>query len=181
MSATPVWQVGAWELSSDLDKIEQQWDYVRQILEDPDLFAVRDDDVSGWSCGEHAGHIAKVTQWIASGIEQNLRDPTRDSNGAWTEHTEAILVAGDFPRGVAKSPPTLDAFGRDREEFLPILPAAQAAWRAITSKREDLPGCEARFPHFALGYLTSAEWVRFCALHTAHHLAVVRDLRGDAA
>jgi hypothetical protein len=181
MSKTAVWQVGAWDLSSDLGKIEQQWGYVRDILESPDVFAMRDDGISRWSCGEHAGHIAMVTHWIASGIEQNLRDTSRNSDEAWSEPTEAILMAGDFPRGAAESPPEVNPLGRDREDFLPVLPAAQTAWRAIAAKREELPGCKARFPHFALGYLTSTEWVRFCALHTAHHLAVVRDLREGAA
>lgn len=180
MSKTPVWQVGAWELSSDFDKIEQQWGYVQDILERPELYAVRDEVVSGWSCGEHAGHIALVTHWIASEIEENLRDPTRDVDGVWAAPTESVLMAGDFPRGLVKSPPEVNAHGREREEFLPVLPAAQAAWRAIALKSDQLTSCDARFPHFALGYLTSTEWVRFCALHTAHHLAVVRDLRaGD--
>jgi hypothetical protein len=181
MSEKPVWQVGARELSSDLAKIEQQWNYVRDILESPDLYVLRNGEISGWSCGEHAGHVVLVTRWIASGIEQNLREPTRDADGAWAEPTESILVAGDFRRGAAESPPEVNTFGRDHEEFLPVLPAAEAAWREIASKSNELPRCEARFPHFALGYLNSTEWVRFCALHTAHHLAVVRDLRVGAA
>jgi hypothetical protein len=174
---TPVWEVGTWDLSSDLAKIEQQWSYVRDILESPDLYALRNDAISGWSCGEHVGHVVVVTHWIASGIEQNLREPTRDSDGAWTEPTESILIAGAIPRGAAESPPEVNPAGRCREEVLPVLPEAQAAWREIASKSDRLPRCEARFPHFALGYLNSTEWVRFCAVHTAHHLAVVRDLR----
>ena len=55
---TPVWQVGKWDLDADLAKIDQQWDAVRVVLEDPGLYSVRDAGISGWSCGEHAGHIA---------------------------------------------------------------------------------------------------------------------------
>jgi hypothetical protein len=181
MSTTPVWQVGAWDLHQDLTKIDQQWDSVREMLEDPELYTLRDTEISGWSCGEHAGHIAMVTFWIAQGIEQNLATPSRDAEGVWSEPTESILVGGGFPRGVAKSPPEVDTLGRPREEFLPVLPAAIDAWRAVAAKSDQLPPCPARFPHFALGFLTSTEWVRFCALHTAHHLAVVRDLRAASA
>jgi hypothetical protein len=181
VDTTPAWEVGAWDLGADLDKIAQQWDFVRAVLEDPELFDLRDAEISGWSCGEHAGHIAMVTHWIAAGIEENLRNPTRDQTGEWGEPTAWILEEGGFPRGVAESPPEVNTLGRPREDFTPILPTAVEAWRSIADKSASLPSCPARFPHFALGYMTSTEWVRFCALHTAHHLAVVRDLRGGAA
>lgn len=181
MNTTAPWEVGAWDLDADLAKIDQQWDSLREILEDPELYELRDAEISGWSCGEHAGHIAMVTHWIAGGIEENLVDPRRDADGQWSEPTESILIAGDFPRGAAESPPEVNPLGRPREDFLHVLPASVAAWKAVAAKAEHLPSCAARFPHFALGYLTSTEWVRFCALHTAHHLAVVRDLRGGAA
>jgi hypothetical protein len=181
MSETPVWQVGSWDLEADLDKVVQQWDYVREVLEDPQLYELRNSDVSGWSCGEHAGHIAMVTHWVAAGIEQNLLEPQRDVDGEWTEPTAAILEQGDFPRGAAQSPPEVDPAGRPREDFVPVLPVAEAAWLEVGAKLGQLPSCPARFHHFALGYLTSTEWVRFCALHTAHHLAVVRDIRAGAA
>ena len=181
MNETPVWEVDDWDLARDLSKIDQQWAFVREVLEDQDLFDLRDPEVSGWSCGEHAGHIAMVTAWIAAGIEENLRDHQRDSEETWGEHTEWILNEGDFPRGAATSPPQVDPAGRPREDFLPVLPAAEEAWISIRRKVDSLPACPARFPHFALGYMTSTEWVRFCALHTAHHLAVVRDIRAGAA
>jgi hypothetical protein len=177
MSETPVWTVEGWDLESDLAKIGQQWDYVREILDDPELYALRNREISGWSCGEHAGHIAMVTIWIAAGIDQNLIEPERDAGGEWVEFTGAILEQGDFPRGAAQSPPRVDPAERPREDFLPLLPVAEEAWLGVGAKADRLPACRARFHHFALGYMTSTEWVRFCALHTAHHLAVVRDLR----
>ena len=181
MSETPVWQVEAWSLAKDLAKIKQQWGYIRGILEDPALYALRDSNVSGWSCGEHAGHLAMVSCRVAARIERNLEEPQRNVDGEWAEFTAAILEQGDFPRGAAKSPPEVDPSDRPREDFLPVLSEAERAWAEIGSKADRLPACPARFPHFVLGYLTSAEWVRFCALHTAHHLAVVRDIRAGAS
>ena len=180
MNETSAWQMEAWSLDDDFTKIEQQWAYVREVLEDSVIYDFRDSGISGWSCGEHVSHVALVTHWIAIGIEENLADPTRHSDGEWAEPTAWILNEGYFPRGAAQSPPQVDTAGRPREDFLPVFPEAVKSWVTVRSKSADLPGCLARFPHFALGYLTSTEWVRFCALHTAHHLAVVRDIRANA-
>lgn len=61
------------------------------------------------------------------------------------------------------------------------LPITYASWRSVRPASDILSLCPARFAHFALGFMTSREWVRFCALHTAYHLAVVRDIRAGAA
>lgn len=177
MTQSPVWLLDPWDLAADFAKIEQQWSAVHEILDDPELFELRNESVSGWSCGEQAGHIAMVTHWVATGIDENLATPDRDSDGEWTEHAEPVLEGGGFPRGVVTAPPQVDTLGKPREPFLPILADAEGRWTRIAERAETLGACPARFHHFALGYLTSTEWVRFCALHTAHHLAVVRDIR----
>ena len=116
--------------------------------------------------------------WIALGIEANLADPTRDTDGLGSERAEWILREGEFPRGVAQAPPRVDPSGRPREDFLPALDDAERRWNALQARADEITACPARFAHFALGYMTSSEWVRFCALHSAHHLAVVRDIAG---
>jgi len=175
---TDPWQVDEWTVDAGFAKIEQQWGLVSALLGTPELYGERDPAVSGWSCGEHAGHIAMVSLWIATEIGANLTQPDRDADGAWADPTAGILEAGVFPRGVAQAPERVDTKGRPRDEFLPVLPLAIEAWASLRGKAAELTACEARFPHFILGYLTSAEWVRFCAIHTAHHMRVVRDIRG---
>jgi DinB superfamily len=177
MTKSPAWQLDEWNLDSDLAKISQQWSVIREVLQDPVLFDVRSDSVSAWSCGEQVGHLLMVTHWVAAGIEGNLDDPTRDADGEREERAEAILVEGSFPRGVAQAPPDVDTLNKPREPFLSVLADSERRWSAIADQREKLPECQARFRHFLLGYFTSTDWVRFCALHTAHHLALVRDIR----
>jgi DinB superfamily len=177
MTDSPAWKLDAWELSSDLAKIEQQWATVHEILEDPVLYEARNSAVSAWSCGEQAGHLTMVTRWVAKGIEENLATPDRDVGGEWTDRAGPILEAGAFPRGVAQAPPQVNTLGKPREPFLAILADTESRWKGIAEQAAQLPDCPARFQHFALGFLTSTEWVRFCALHTAHHLALVRDIR----
>lgn len=151
---------------------------MHEILHDTALYELRAPSVSSWSCGEQAGHVLLVADAMAGQIEGNLADPNRGCDGAWGGFTLRILEQGDFPRGRAKAPTRLDPRGRAREDFVKLAPAVALRWDAIAARREDVRACPARAEHFAFGWLTSAEWVRSCAIHTAHHLAIVRDIGG---
>jgi hypothetical protein len=180
MSTLPPWKVDAWDLADDLLKIRQQWDPVRRILEDASLSDVIAPSVSAWSCGEQACHIVLAARAIAGAIERNLEEPNINMDGQWTRPTRSVLEGGIIPRGTARAPAVLDPVGHSREELLGHLPAAVAAWESLAGRAGDLPAISARAPHFALGYLNSVQWVRMCAVHTAHHLEIARDILGAA-
>jgi hypothetical protein len=177
---TPPWKVDAWDLTTDLRKIEQQWASVREILGDPTRAEVRHDATSGWGCGEHAGHAVIAAFGIARGIERALADPERDRHETAAKQAAAILRGGLFPRGVAKAPERLDPTRRTREEMLAVVEPATAAWSSLGPRANEIARSPARFPHFVLGHLTGGEWVRFCAIHTAHHLTLVREIEAAA-
>jgi hypothetical protein len=170
------WQVGEWELGQDLAKIEEQWVSIEEILRDAARFDRRVPDVSAWSAGQHAGHAILVAETIADRIEGNLAEPDRNREQVAPELALRVLAGGRFTRGSATAPAEVNPEAKGREEFLALLPTAIASWRAIQAGAEQLPACEARFPHFRLGYFSSVEWVRMCVVHTAHHLAIVRDI-----
>jgi hypothetical protein len=174
-TTTPPWTVDGWDLAADLGKIEQQLGVVCEILDDPVRFELRHPATSGWGLGEHAGHIAITMLGIAKGIEGNLASPERDRDLERGEPAEALLRNGTFPRGV-KAPERIDPKGRSREDLAGVVRRAVDAWSALAARSADIATCPARFPHFMLGWLTSSDWVRFCAIHTAHHLALVRDI-----
>ncbi|MCH7857830.1 MAG: DinB family protein [Gemmatimonadetes bacterium] len=177
-SATPPWRVDAWSLSEDLAKIAQQWRSVREILDDPRLYDLREPTVSGWSCGEHAGHIVTGLHQVTIKIEASLAEPDRNSGEALSERAPAILRGGGFPRGAGRASGIADTSGRPRRDFLPVLASAIQAWSGVAARATELPDCPARFRHGAMGYMRCTEWVRFAAIHSAHHLAIVRDVRG---
>jgi hypothetical protein len=177
-ATSPPWQVDAWDLPADLEKIRQQWTPLREILDDGALYALRVPGVSEWSCGEQVGHIVLVAQAMAHAIEGNLAEPERDREGEWAEFTERVLESGGFPRGRAQAPTRLDPTPHGHDDFAALLPRVLDSWESIATREEALRRCLSRARHFAFGYLTSAEWVRMCAIHTAHHLAIVRDIRG---
>lgn len=181
MSTLPPWQVGDWDLTADFQKIEQQWPPLRRVLEDPGLFEASDAEVSGWSCGEHAGHSLLVARLMAERIEGNLAEPGRNRDEATWDVALRVMSAGGFPRGVAQSPDDLRPGTRGRNDFLTLLDPTIESWARVRGRAGELPECAARALHPVLKYLTSTEWVRMCAVHTAHHLALVRDIAGDEA
>lgn len=173
---TPPWKVDAWALAADLRKIEQQWAALREILGDPYRAGVRHAAASDWACGEHAGHVVMAALGIARGIERSLAEPERDRDQSTRTDAAAILQAGVLPRGVAKAPERIDPTKRTREEMLAVVDPAMAAWSSLGSRARGIAESPGRFPHLLLGHLTSAEWVRFSAIHTAHHLRIVREI-----
>lgn len=181
MSQLPPWRVAEWELDKDFEKIAQQWGPLRRILEDATLFDRTDPEVSAWSCGQHAGHSLLVTRLMSDRIEDNLAEPRQNEDEETWDIAVRVMTAGGFPRGAAESPPDVLPDGRGREEFLSLLDDAIASWERLSARGSELPGCPARALHPRLKWLTSVEWVRMCAVHTAHHLALVRDIAGDEA
>lgn len=177
---TPPWQVDGWTLPESFAKVEQQWGAIRELLEDEDVWSLRVPRISGWSCGEHGAHLVMVNQWIATGIEVNLSSGVRHAYQGPSRAGRAVLESGSIPRGQVQSPPQVRPEAADRVQCLSSLSAVVDAWRALHGRRLDLDRCPARFPHFALGFLTSSDWVRFAAIHSAHHLALVRDIRAAA-
>lgn len=175
------WQLGAWNLELDLAKIDEQWEPIRHILEDPSLFDRTDPGVSGWSCGQHVGHVVLIAASIARQIEECLCDPERNHEQGTSAIAHHILSTGTIKRGAAKSPPNALPQTRTRDDFLALLPSTVDTWSGIRARAAEVSACNARLPHFALGHLSSGEWVRFCAIHTAHHLKVVIDIAGEPA
>lgn len=176
MSTLPPWQVDAWDLEKDLVKIRQQWDPVRRILEDAPLCEVAAPSISGWSCGEQARHIVLTTRVIASAVGRHFRKPDSNTEGEWTRAARGVLEDGVITRGAVQAPAALDPATSSREEVLRQLPADMAAWETLSERADEMPALRARSPHSALGYLDTVDWVRMCAVHTAHHLAIVRDI-----
>jgi hypothetical protein len=181
MSATPPWHTDPWDLDGDLAKIAQQWTSIARILEDEALCERGDDGVSAWSCGQHAGHVLLVARRMAADIEANLDEPERNADEKPHELAERVFTVGGFRRGVATSPQEGLPESRARADFLALLPEIVTGWERIAERADEIRAARARSEHFTLGYLTSAEWVRMCAVHNAHHLRIVRDIVGEEA
>jgi hypothetical protein len=118
---------------------------------------------------------------MADHIEGNLAEPDRNHGESLQVVASRVLTKGGFSRGVAESPPEARPEHAPAERQAELLSATVAAWEGLRARSQEIEECPARARHFALGYLTSAEWVRMCAVHNAHHLRIVLDMVGEEA
>ncbi len=181
MSATPPWWTDPWDLTADMDKIHQQWVIVRRLLENESLSGRRDPEISDWSCGEQAVHMLLIALTMADHIEGNLDEPDRGRGESLQDVASRVLTKGGFSRGVAKAPPEFRPDQTPPDQRSELLGSTIAAWERLSARADEIERCPARALHFVLGYLTSSEWVRMCAVHNAHHLRIVLDIVGEEA
>lgn len=174
--STPVWRVGIWDLHEDLEKLREQWELIRECLEDPYLAPVAHSGISKWPCGAHAGHLVLLSLWASMGIEGNLARPDRFKEEKCSDIGEKVLTVGVIPREWATCVPEADPLAYTMAELRRLVPAAEAVWSRVENMTSLLPDCPARFPHPILGHLNCVEWIRYLAIHRGHHLKIIRDI-----
>lgn len=147
---------------------------------DADLFRVNP-EVSAWSPARHLFHILRADGMMLKGIHLICQGHRLAANeGAPNEAGRALLTQGRFPRGRVQAPESVvppaevsrgaleDSLARSRrkyaetEAFLPQIPAATG-----------------RMPHFYLGMLNAAEWLRLTRVHSEHHYGIMQDIVGQ--
>ena len=175
MKTSPA-KVGEFTVESDFAKLSEQFDAVEEVLKNEAYYNLKNEEVSKWSAGDQAGHIVLAAQMMRGALQNNLDNPDQNVDGKVNEQGMAVLKMGDFPRGVAQAPEQLRPEGKTREEFLKILETERKEWKALAAKSKEIGALKSRTPHPAFGSLNSSEWVRFTAIHSAHHLAIVRDI-----
>ncbi len=177
MTLSPASTVDPWDQADGISKLAQQLEVVRGIIRDEALFSRRNPTISGWSVGEHAGHLAIVCGRMGTAIEKNLADPARNNDQASQDFLEPILTTGDFPRGVAEAPPGTEAVDRTREELLAVLDETDDRWKKLSERSADLHSCSSRTRHHRFGFLTARQWLRLATVHNAHHLTIINEIR----
>lgn len=170
--------ISVWDLSKNFATIGGQWGPLLALCDDPALFGARAEAVSAWGVDKQVHHVGIAMTGIGQGIETMLASPQLGA-GLGPTHPAAIpmLESGTIPRGVAKAPAPLhppDAPARDQTRAL--LQSAKARWDALAQKQAQIEVAPATYPHFILGNFTSKQWVRFMAVHTAHHYKIMRDI-----
>jgi hypothetical protein len=144
--------------------------------DDARLAAVRPG--SGWSPAQHLSHVALANGRILKAIVALARGRGTPRPGPPADGARAVLESGAIPRGTAQAPP-----GTGPGDVVDLA----ATRRLLDETRRGFAGLElsgvaadlAR-DHPALGPLTAAEWVRFAAVHTRHHVAIVAELLGSS-
>lgn len=174
--ATSPAKVDQWDMASDFAKLKQQFDAVAEVLNNETYYNLKNETVSKWSCGDQAGHIVLAAQMMRGGLQSNIDNPDQNVDGQPNAQGTAVMTAGDFPRGVAQAPEAIRPEGKTREDFVKLLSEEKKAWEDLEKMSDKLTTVKSRSPHPAFGPLSCSDWVRFVAIHTAHHLALVRDI-----
>lgn len=152
------------QLLRDLDEMERMLP----------LAAVRIEQLSGWSIGDHVEHAVNVGDSILKRLRSGA--PPDASTKPLNLIGRGVLLIGWIPRGKGRSPKTL----------VPKSIALDELKSRIAAHREDLSGLSrepqiilrstVRFPHHIFGTFNARQWVRFMAIHQHHHLKIMRDL-----
>jgi hypothetical protein len=163
---------------SDFDALDRvAADALEWLGRDPEHLGAVSDSVSHWSPRMHLDHAALATASVCGAIRKILAGDARCvAPGPASDPLRAILESGAIPRGVADAPAAM----KPPEDVSHVVACAHLAEcrRHVAELATRVPEIEAatlRFPHFALGPMTAAEWVRFARIHFEHHVAIARD------
>jgi len=160
----------------DLGMVLLGLDSIDALTLDPGRGRIRKPKVSEWSVAEHMHHAALVSGSIATAVRGLLRGRGEDGPPAG-ELARSILEEGRIPRGVGKAPAV---FRPDEHPESRTIQAAvrksRSRWEGLLMQTDEIEACELRLPHHQLGLMTAAEWVRFAATHTDHHLRIVDNI-----
>ncbi len=170
-------------LANDFANVARQWPALFALCDDARMFAARAEGVSGWGVAQQVYHCGLALGRIGGGVENLLANPTQGAGLGFTHpQAGALLAGGALPRGIAKSPESLiPPAAPTPDETRALLKGAKAKWDTLEKRGAEIAACPATFPHPMLGNFTSAHWVRFIALHTGHHLKIVRDILGASS
>jgi hypothetical protein len=139
--------------------------------------AARAPAVSGWSVGAQVDHALRSTVKMLAAVRDIGRGRAAAAGGSPTFTGRLVLTFGRIPRGRAAAP----------REVVPAPDPDVAASRALLEKARALvaelaPAVHAirtwpgTVPHPMLGSFSAPRWLRFCAVHNAHHLAIVDEI-----
>jgi hypothetical protein len=167
-----------WDLHKNFATVGRQWVALFALCDDAALFRARAETISAWGVDKQVHHVGIAMNGIGQGIEKMLANPQQGA-GLGPTHPFAMpmLESGTIPRGVGKAPETLHPPDAPmREQTRALIQSAKTCWDALANKGAQLEQTPATHPHFALGNFTSVQWVRFMAVHTAHHFKIIHEI-----
>jgi len=133
--------------------------------------------VSAWSSEQHLAHVALANELVLRNLKSlaSGRGVLLVHGAESNPRALAVLAEGRLPRGQAQAPRMVRPPERVERALLALLLADGRAALAELDPRT-LPASEPKIPHQLLGPLDAPQWARFAAVHTRHHLAIVREI-----
>jgi len=132
-------------------------------------YSILNQAVSEGNVGWHIVHSCLVIDSVCGAVIKS--DPTRFIK-KFSFKAFLVLLVNSFPRGKAKAP----SFTMPSEELSPasVLQSIQASRKSIEALSK--AGKNQYFTHPIFGDLNIADTFKFLAVHTNHHLKIIKDI-----
>ena len=133
--------------------------------------------VSGWCAEQHLAHVALANELVLRNLKSLAagKGALLVEGGSPLEFVPAMLAEGRLPRGKAQAPRMVRPPEKiERELMLQWLADARRELAALDPRT--VVANRWRVPHQLLGPLDAPQWLRFGALHTAHHMVIAREV-----
>ena len=166
----------SYDPARELGMIDQYYERAVAMFNLPDDVIFRSvPDFSAWSAADHLVHLARTNTQIIRSVNQLLEG--RGSEGAPTRLGAFLLLAGGIPRKRAQADPAIHPPSQlDRGQARVIWGESVDHLTALRGRLPEISRARARFKHQIFGLLSAAEWTRFAAVHTRHHLRIAEDV-----
>jgi len=152
-----------------IDVIDGQF---RSLLTLKSRFDKRRDEVSGWSVGQHAEHLAMA---LSAMVVSLVTDRQYEGDTPLSDHKDSVLETGGIPRGAVQAFETAIPGDDDADRIAGALNKALSRLQRV----KNLPPA-ARVRHPMLGMLDRDESLRFIEVHNDHHRRIIDEiLRSD--
>jgi hypothetical protein len=138
----------------------------------------------GWSPHEHLAHLALAAELCLRNVQSLV---AREGllirpDGEPLPAALDTLRAGHIERGIAEAPRMVrPPAAIDPALLSRWLQDGRAALEALARDPAAVDAAPGRIPHQLMGPLSAAQWVRFAAVHTQHHVAIARELLAASA
>lgn len=158
-------------------RVVEEMDRCLELARQPELLEVQAPEVSQWSVAQHLEHIGLVDRSILDQLEKTAEDELAGQGP--TLRGRLFLFLNFIPRGRAKAPSFVDPREPALAEVEPKLAATRERLHAFAEDLERLASGRPLGRHHIFGALDGARWLKFISMHHRHHMAIIRDVRGD--
>jgi len=138
------------------------------------------EEVSLWSPAQQVHHAALVIQATLDIVRKLYtdEDPSIVRTGSPTRNALMVLTMGSIPRGKAQAPAAVHSPPEvTRQDIEVVLARLDKGLEEAREREKYLYDLKGKWMHPALGPLSAPQWIRFCRIHTEHHLKIAEEIR----
>lgn len=154
-----------------------QLDELLTLASQPDLAAIRAQEVSGWSVAEQLEHLLLTDRMILDGFATLLAGTKTSAGGGPTAIGRFILLSGYIPRGRGRAPKGVVPGTLSPSEIASGFEEVKMRFEKLAPQLGEIEASGATYRHPLLGDFNPGQWLRFVKIHHHHHQKLIRDIR----